>query len=142
MLLRHDPQVKAAVAVVRPSRARDLGHESWSRTLPMQLATDVNVVEKRAPFLIVTTVRASKAHDEALLFGEDNELIRRGHGQAFVPNTHPILEDGAVKELIAIGAAVRDAPALGVESGDCSRILAHRVSVADLVLTVRLTTGG
>jgi len=44
----------------------------------MLLATDVNVVEKRAPLLIVTTVRASKAHDEALLFGEGNELIRSG----------------------------------------------------------------
>jgi len=142
MVPRYDPQVKAAVGVVRAAPARDLGRESCSHTLPVLLATDVNVVEKRAPLLIVTTVRASKAHDEALLFGEDNELIRSGHGQAFVPNTHPILEDGAVKELIAIGAAVRDAPALGVESGDCSRILAHRVSVADHVLTVRLTTGG
>src|SRR5207245_4216188 len=122
------------------ARTRSLGHASCSHTLPLLLSTYVNVVEKRASLLIVTTLRASKAHDETLLFGEDNELIRSGHGQAFVPKTHPILEDGAVKELIAIGAAVRDAPALGVESGDCSRILAHRVSVTDHVLTVRLKT--
>jgi len=78
MVLRYDPQVEAAVGVVRAAPARDLGHESCSHTLPMLLATDVNVVEKRAPLLIVTTVRASKAHDEALLFGEGNELIRSG----------------------------------------------------------------
>jgi hypothetical protein len=120
MVLRYDPQVKAAVGIARAAPARDLGHESCSHTLPLLVATDVNVVEKRAPLLIVTTVRASKAHDETLLFGEENELIRSRHGQALVPNTYPIQEDGAVKELIAIGAAVRDAPALGVESGDCS----------------------
>jgi len=102
MVLRYDPQVKAAVGVVRAAPARDLGHESCSHTAPMLLATNVNVVKKRAPLLIVTTVRASEAHDEALLFGEDNELIRGGHGQASVPNSQPSLEDGALKELIAI----------------------------------------
>jgi hypothetical protein len=35
----------------------------------------VNVVEERAPLLVVTPVRTSKADDKALLFGEQNELI-------------------------------------------------------------------
>src|SRR6185503_14127184 len=86
LVLRYDPQVEAAVGIVRAAPACDLGYESCSHTLPMLLATDVNVVEQRAPLLIVTTVRASKAHEDALIFGEDDELIRSGHGQALVPN--------------------------------------------------------
>src|SRR5262249_61109160 len=59
------------------------------------------VVEERAPLVVVTPLRRSKADDSALLFAEDNELIGGWCRLAPLSSIDPLLEDGTVTEASA-----------------------------------------
>ena len=102
----------------------------------MRLRRDIAVIRGQR-----TQSRASKADDTALFFGDDDELIVRRRREAFLPNTDPVLHDVAVEELIAIRTAIGDAPVLGVESGDCKRMLVRRFSVTHQERLPSITNG-
>jgi hypothetical protein len=121
VLLQH-PQVETAVGVVRATPRRNLGHEASAYASPLVLGSDVDVVEKRSPGLVVSTVSAGKADQFVVLLGENDELIRRRCRKSLLPDAEPILEDVTVEVLIPISPAIERPPTLGVQRGDCHRV--------------------
>jgi hypothetical protein len=78
----------------------------------------VDVVEKRSPDLVVSTVRTGKADQLVVLLGENDELIRRRRRQPLLPDAETVLDDVTIEVLVPIGPAIVGPPALGVQHGD------------------------
>jgi hypothetical protein len=106
VLLQH-PQIETAAGVVRATPGRDLGQERSASAPPLVLGSDVDVVEKRSPSLIVATISVGKADQVILLLREDDELIRRRRRQPLLPDANlerPPLK--AVEDALASSRAV------------------------------------
>src|SRR5215469_7871983 len=121
VLLQH-PQVETAVGVVRATPRRNLGHEASAYASPLVLGSDVDVVQKRSPGLVVSAVSAGKADQFVVLLGENDELMWRRCRKPLVPDAEPILEDVTVEVLIPISPAIERPPTLGVQRGDGHRV--------------------
>jgi len=117
VLLQH-PKIETAIDVVRATPRSHLGHERNANTPPLMRGSDVDVVEKRSPGRVVSTVNAGKANQAIALLGQNDELIRCWRRQPFIPYTKPVLKHVTVEILIPVGPAIVSPPALGVQLGD------------------------
>ena len=86
------------------------------------LPSDVEVVEKRSPSLVVSTIDAGKADQAVALVGENDELIRRRRGKPLLPDAEPVSKHVTIEVLIPISPAVVSPPAFGVHLGDGRRV--------------------
>ena len=97
---------------------RGLAHERATEAALLPVVRDVQVVDVGAPAVVPAREHADEADDARAILGDDHELISARRAKTRVPHAAPILERWAVEKRVGHHAAVRAAPALGMQGGN------------------------
>src|ERR1700674_5695608 len=90
VLVEH-PEVNAAAGVLDQVPRGDLGEETAADAAAVKRRTDMQVVDKRSPLLVVCSVSADEAGELVAVFGEDDMLVGLWGRQALVPDQRAVL---------------------------------------------------
>ena len=122
VLFQH-PQIQPAVGIIRAAPRCYAGHQPRTGSSSLQLSTNMQIIQQRAPARVAAAVRARKSSDlRPFLLGNQNDLIGRRPLEPRSPKVQPVREDVAVEERVGQRAAIGASPALRVERRDFDRI--------------------
>lgn len=127
-ILGQHPEVEAPVGRMASDEfAGCFGQQLPADAMPLVSVGHVQVVEERAPVLVLVKNHVNKTHDCCALVGDDSEVVRaRGH-QSRVPHLQTIGEHISIQERIKVGSSIVPSPALGMQFRDSPGVMHGRL---------------